>query len=142
MSSHLPRWIATVLACGTAAAAAAPVPKELKRPADETAILGTWETVESNIPSNIGVKQAFASDGTVAITYPRGGSINGTFKLNPNTTPKSFEWTQGDAQAGYHGVYDLTGDTLRMVTVSKRVPLPKEVADNQGGHYEVNKKVK
>ena len=77
------RPLFALLLVGFGTAAAAPVPKELRKPDDKNLIVGTWKPSDRN-----GCWFRFAADGTLETWYP----------LNGNS-PMKWTWTIADTKA-------------------------------------------
>jgi len=115
---------------------AAPVPKELKRGGDDQAILGTWDMVlHSNgggPPTPQAVKWELGKDGQAFIINPNRIAI--TYKLHQATSPKSFDWNWPGAS--HMGLYELKGDTLKVVIMSAGgAARPTELKPAEGAIY-------
>lgn len=106
-------------------AAAAPVPKELKAArTDAEAVVGTWVIVAANhhgkdTPGSAGIKYVFRGDGTCVIVH-QNGSEHGPVKVSfdQKANPKSYSWVT--PWGTWKGVYELTGDTMKMAAVGDK----------------------
>lgn len=113
-------------------AAAAPVPKELKKKGDVDLIVGTWKPAQGRTEwfefTVDGGMKAWNTGGSAATGVPY------TWSLDPTATPKRMTWcSAGQTKPSFECVYDLDGDTLRISYVSAGNKLPTEVAAT-GGH--------
>lgn len=95
-------------------ALAAPVPKELKKKDDATAIIGTWK------PASTGTCHfKFNDDGTMRTWHsPNIGSpIDWTYTLDPIATPKTMKLTTAKGKETHDCIYELDGDGLKIAFV-------------------------
>jgi uncharacterized protein (TIGR03067 family) len=97
-----------------------PVDQELAQ------LKGTWEATEgeilgikrSNAPGLKAIKWTFNGD-QLRLTDRR-GSIDGIITLNPSASPKTFDFK--DAGGTAYGIYELSGDTLKVCYDLKKRP--------------------
>jgi uncharacterized protein (TIGR03067 family) len=101
-------------------AAAAPVPKAVKKRDDQDLILGRWKPVEGQTQW-----YQFNADGTLSTWYNPAGppaTPQYRFVLDPTASPKRITWvgaTSGKAE--WEGIYELNGDSLKVAYS----PVPK-----------------
>jgi uncharacterized protein (TIGR03067 family) len=120
----------------TPPAVAAPVPKAVKKKADAQAILGKWEGGLGGAAKGGGYVFRFGDDGTCGITH--GGSNNqesgATYELHPDKSPRQMTWWNGvgPTQTEWRCVYELDGDTLKVVFVHQGTDIPADAAPRSG----------
>lgn len=94
----------------------APVPKELKKPDDKTAIVGTWLGIGGDQ-----VRFAFEADGTLRTWYGANpaGAMRWTWEVtDPKATPKRARINRAEnPTAGYDCVYEFTPDGLKFALI-------------------------
>jgi uncharacterized protein (TIGR03067 family) len=119
---------------------AAPAPAEKK---DEEKIRGTWAIVSHEFnggtrPDDSAYKdtKVVIKGDTITITD---GDDEGkwTFKLDPTTKPKEIDLTSEDKEKSYLGIYELTGDELKICAVKGRGGRPTEFASKPGAEQEL-----
>ena len=107
-------------------AVAAPVPKVVKK-GDAEQIVGTWK------PANTSCWYQFNADGTLKTWHDpnRHSPLDWTYTLDPTTSPKQVRLTTADGKTSYNCIYDLEGDSLKLVFVLG-VKDPKKVEAGPG----------
>ena len=111
------RFPLSLLAFAAGSLAAAPVPKDFKKPDDATALLGTW--VAHTLHGTPGKPHThtfvFEPDGKCHTLYGAGQRSDWTFTLDPKATPKRMKWVSAGARgANFDCVYEVSGDTLKV----------------------------
>lgn len=107
-------------------AVAAPVPKSVKKKDDATLILGTWKPTGKDM-----AWFQFADDGTLKTWHGDDENANKmawTWAIDPErTTPRRVRLNRvPDSHNGYDCLYELDGDTLKLVFLLKKGMLPPE----------------
>ena len=138
------RTLIATLLCA-ALAAAAPVPKELKKD-DAGRFVGEWWECQHQATQYPEARTArrftFDKDGALAIRQNAGAvPTDYTLVLDPKTTPPSFVLSNSSGKI-YNATYRLEGDTLRFVLTGLNEPLLQEAKSGAGGIYYELKRVK
>lgn len=127
---------------------AAPIPKELKAvKTDAEQLVGTWIIVSSNhhnkdSPGSVGIRYVFKGDGTCMIIH-QNNSQHGPVKVgfDEKANPKTYSWVT--PWGTWKGVYELSGDTLKMAAVGdKNGQPPAGVGPGQNVEYSELKREK
>jgi hypothetical protein len=114
-----------------ALAPAAPVPKSLKKADDASRIVGTWKPTDKEsawfqFNDDRTLKTWHGAEGGAAHSH-----MDWKWALDPDTShsPRKVRLTRvPDSENGYDCLYELDGDTLRLVLLlSPGVPPPKKV---------------
>jgi uncharacterized protein (TIGR03067 family) len=97
-----------LIGLSAAVVVAAPVPKKLKN-TDRASILGDWEE-----PPEKARVWWFKEDGTAG-----GGDLptptrKGLYRLDPNASPKTLDWSTDNGKTWQLGIYSLEDDTLKV----------------------------
>ena len=99
------------------AAAAAPVPKEVKKN-DFASLVGTWVDAGTCVglaapkPAG-GYSWKFDPDGAASILWPTRKPTEGVkFTIDSTASPKTFDWITPWGE--WYGVYELKGDTFTL----------------------------
>jgi len=113
------------------AAVAAPIPKDFKpKDDDRTRIVGRWAILPAN--ANSGEWEFFA-DGTARLPGRQGTEPSILYTMDPKGTPKAFTWRP--PWGSWKGVYELSGDELRIAVVSGNGPMPTEAKAGTGYEF-------
>jgi uncharacterized protein (TIGR03067 family) len=93
---------------------AAPIPKELAKPANAT-LEGTWEFVSATYgggpdSSYEGAKWVLEKDGKATRILRGDTGTPASFKIDTKSKPMAFDWTISEST--WHGIYEIKGDTL------------------------------
>jgi uncharacterized protein (TIGR03067 family) len=105
---------------------------------------GVWvfeRSVVDGVPKDDGIlKDSLAFDGSKAVWNNALGRRTGAVRVTPATTPKGialdFKGPKGEP-AGVAGVYEVSGDTLRIATAGPDRPLPKGFESKKGSDVTV-----
>jgi uncharacterized protein (TIGR03067 family) len=122
MSRHIGIVVVALIA---AVVVAAPVPKQLKK-GDHGAILGEWYE-----PADKARMWYFNEDGTAG-----GGDLpepkrKGQYKIDPNTTPKSLDWSDDGGKTWQLGVYSIEDGVLTVnIGRESKDPRPTSLDEN------------
>jgi uncharacterized protein (TIGR03067 family) len=115
-------------------AAAAPVPKELKKKDDKHSLLGTWKVTEltsDGKPTTASYHTfVFTDDGK--LTLIEGKNKTGpqwTWAIDQSTTPRTMKWATGNP---WDCVYELDGDSLKLGLLNKGAKPPASVEPGNG----------
>lgn len=103
------RLILVCVAACVSVAAAAPIPKALRRPGDARHIVGVWAPATN--PRSFWV---FREDGTGGVGDADNPALKAVYRLDPHQKPKHLDWSQDSGKTWYLGVYELDGDHLRI----------------------------
>jgi uncharacterized protein (TIGR03067 family) len=104
---------------------------------------GTWEFVRGVADGKEGLPPKEKATSTVEdgkYTIKAGGKVvmEGTFKLDPTTSPKSLDDTPSrgpNKGKTYPAIYEVKGDTLRVCIAQPGKPRPKALESKAGsGH--------
>ena len=115
----------------TLAACAAPSGRVLTEAGgDGTDILGTWQIIAlwdsgREAPADVvaDFQMIFTPD---AVRYELGGTVmSATYSLNPAAEPKQID-LYPEGRGTWHGIYALSGDTLKIVTPDTADPAASE----------------
>jgi len=126
--------VLSVLAVGSVAAA--PVPKDFKKPNDKSRLVGTWV---GTAPDQ--VRFQFAADGTLHTWHgadPQAGRMGWTWTVtDPTATPKRARINRAEnPSAGYDCVYEWSGDTLKFaLIIDTKQATPAKVEKGSGLEY-------
>ena len=107
-------------------ALAAPIPKDKAKPKpDAEAIQGTWQMEkyegESAPPTELGPLRMTFQNGKLTVSLGgREEMPHATYKLDPAAKVKTIDITH-DSET-IHGIYELTGDTLRLCISDEPMP--------------------
>jgi uncharacterized protein (TIGR03067 family) len=105
---------------------------------DGDKVLGGW-TVESFMQSGQTVDDAKGDK----VTFKKGkveikgknGDHSGAYKLRPGASPKQIDFTPDDGEGAdkvHKGIYELKGDTLRVLLAGPDEDRPKNFKDKEG----------
>ena len=112
------------------AAFAAPIPKDFKpKPDDRARIVGRWMPFPGNNP---GGAWEFFADGTARLPNRGANEPPILYEMDPKGSPKTFLWKP--SWGTWHGVYEVTGDELRLAIVNGNGVRPTEA--RKGAGYE------
>lgn len=103
---------AVMLLLAVGSLSAAPIPKELKKADDKTALVGRWKPADSSAQW-----YEFKADGTMKTwNAPNEGSaVPYLWTIDPTATPKRMTWANGrSGKVEWEAVYELDGNDLRM----------------------------
>ncbi len=106
---------------------AAPVPKGVKKRDDAALLVGTWKPTDKD-----SAWFRFAADGTLKTWHgdsdKPSGEMNWTWAIDPEPTPPRRVRLNRvpDSHNGYDCLYELDGDTLKLVFLLKKGMLPPE----------------
>lgn len=103
-------------------AAAAPVPKELKKVEDKDRLVGKWEVARANVNGaevanyNPAHTVAFTADGTATFQYPTLGIPDqpNQFKLDTAAAPRLLSFVRNDVVVGQPRPYEFRNGRLVM----------------------------
>ncbi len=128
-----------------ALAAAAPVPKELKKD-DAARMIGEWWECQHEATQHPEPDRArrFTIEKNGALAIRQNAEAVPTdymIVLDPTTTPPSFVLSNASGKI-FNATYRLEGDTLRFVLTGLGQPLLKEAKHGAGGIYYELKRVK
>ena len=119
-------------------AAAAPVPKVLKKKDDKTALAGTWLVTELTVNgrnNNVSYNTfTFDAEGKVTLRYKKddpGGSA-WTWTIDPEATPPRMQWATQPGRNDWDLVYEVDGDSLKVGFISKGAKPPAKVEPGDG----------
>lgn len=93
---------------------AAPIPKELAKPAHAT-LDGTWEFVSATYGGNPdasyeGAKWVLEKDGKATRILKGDSNTPATYKIDTKTKPAAFDWSISEST--FPGIIEIKGDTL------------------------------
>lgn len=113
---------------------AAPVPKAVKKKVDSQTILGKWEGGLAGTAKGGGYVFRFADDGKCGITNigPNGRENGAEYQLHPDKSPRQMTWWNGAERTEWRCVYELDGDTLKVVFVHQGTDIPPDAAPRAG----------
>jgi uncharacterized protein (TIGR03067 family) len=128
------RLLATMLAwlaLAPTVSLAAPALKD-KKDQDGTRILGFWISdalsLQGNPPQGgSDYTFRFGTDGTCGIANGGGKEIGAQFTLDPSTTPHRMKWLNGPQLTEWLCLYELDGDTLKVVFVDAGTEAPQKI---------------
>lgn len=111
------RSLVALLVIGFGSVAAAPVPKELRKPDDQARLVGTWVGTAPDT-----VRFQFAADGTLHTWHganPQSGRMGWTWTVtDPKATPKRARINRAEnPTAGYDCVFEWSGDSLKFALI-------------------------
>jgi uncharacterized protein (TIGR03067 family) len=119
-------------------AAAAPVPKSVKKWDDKSQLLGTWKTTAEGGKTGKDIwthTYHFGDDGLLRQEYGPKDESQWDWAIDPEQSPKRMTWVnRKDPNNAYDCVYELDGDTLRLNYVGAKQTLPKAVGPKGGGY--------
>jgi uncharacterized protein (TIGR03067 family) len=123
-----------LLAAGTLTGA--PVPKELKKPDDKTALLGTWvaHTLDGKAGRPHTHTFVFEPDGKCHTLYGEGQRSDWTYTLDLAATPKRMRWAAAGAGRGttFDCAYEVVGDTFKLAFLTGNNKSPDKLEPNAG----------
>ena len=134
------RLVIALLATGTLAAA--PVPKDFKKPDDATLLVGTWKvtalSVNGRPNANLHTHTfGFDADGKCHTLFGENGNANRsdwTYTLDPKATPKRMKWTSAPVGRGpqfgaleFDCVYEVSGNTFKLGFLPNAQAVPDKV---------------
>ncbi|MEO2091439.1 MAG: hypothetical protein ABGY75_18430 [Gemmataceae bacterium] len=128
------RRFALLVLITVAPAAAAPVPKGVKKKDDVRAVLGKWEGGLGGAAKGGGYVFRFGDDGTCGITNvgPNNRESGAAYELHPDKSPRQMTWWNGAERTEWRCVYELDGDTLKVVFVHAGTDIPPDAAPRAG----------
>ena len=113
---------------------AAPVPKAETK--DEQAIQGTWLIVSAERDGKpfdeIKGEKLILKDGNATSTN-KGKEEKATYKINPTTKPKRIDFTPEKETKSLRGIYELTGDSLKVCMAKPGDARPDEFSGKGEG---------
>lgn len=114
-------------------AAAAPVPKAVKKKDDARAVLGKWQGGLAGQQGG-GYVFRFGDDGKCGITSggPNARESGATYELHPDKSPRQMTWWNGPERTEWRCVYELDGDTLKVAFVHAGTDIPPDAAPRAG----------
>jgi len=126
------RSLFALLLVGFGSAAAAPVPKDFKKPNDQARLVGTWKTRVLHLNGQVQTEITthtfgFAADGKCHTLYGAGNRSDWTYTLDPTATPKRMKWVNDRGNSTFDCVYELTGDMLKLGFIGGGKPAPAKV---------------
>ena len=120
-----------LLALFSAAATAAPVPKEIRK---QEKLAGLWklESVTiSGMASTVGANDTdwtFGENATLIRSSSQKEAAQNKIQLTIDTTTKELEWPSGGSP--YLGRYEISGDRLTICLSMQNVPRPVKLEPN------------
>jgi hypothetical protein len=125
----VPRLLPALLLLLAPAAFAAPVPKSLKRPTDEQALVGRWQGTEGPGKTHVHTFR-FAADSTCGSTDPKGDEVPASYTAHPGGG-KQITWLEGPERVALRCVYEVDGDALKIgfVRSNKKAPADLKFED-------------
>jgi uncharacterized protein (TIGR03067 family) len=121
------------------------VKEELQR------LQGEWRLVYAEVSGEVVPEDSFQGERTILkgdrLTVLKGGKVllRATMRFDPTTSPPTFVETIADGTSRgrkFHGIYELTGDTLRSCGVSADQERPREFTSRNGEKLFVIQRVK
>lgn len=114
---------------------AAPAPQDQTK--DQQAIQGTWvvESAERNGKPETdikGEKLIFMKDGKAVMTT-KGKEEKATYKIDPSKKPKTIEFTPEREEKPALGIYELTGDSLKVCVMRPGGERPTDFSSKAPG---------
>lgn len=114
-------------------ATAAPVPKSIKKPTDQTAILGTWKTTN---PKEHTHTHTFETDGHLRQLFGTNGVSDWDWMVFPDEIPKRLTMVNQKGKSdAWHAVYELDGDSLIITYTNASSPLPRVADPSKSNTY-------
>lgn len=119
-------------------AAAAPVPKSVKKVDDKTALVGTWQVTELTVNSRKTDTsyQTFTFDAVGKVTLRHGKDATGgsswTWTIDDSASPRRMQWSTQPGRTDWDLVYEVDGDTLKVGFINKGAKPPASVVPAEG----------
>jgi uncharacterized protein (TIGR03067 family) len=116
---------------------AAPVPKAVKKKADETLIVGAWKVVDDN--GRTGEQRdfqtfTFPDAANMVVTDRSGVPAHWQITLDTEATPRRVRWVSTRGNTTWDCAYELSGDVLKMGILSHGVDPPAAVTKSDHVH--------
>lgn len=128
---------ALILVVTVGTLSAAPIPKELKKPDDAKAVLGTWvaHTLDGKPGKPHTHTFVFEPDGKCHTLYGGDQRSDWTYTLDLTTTPKRMKWVAAGAGRGtpFDCAYEVSGDTFKLAFLTGNNKSPEKL--EPGGGY-------
>ncbi len=136
------RFPLSLLALLAGTLAAAPVPKDFKKPDDKAAVLGTWvaHTLDGRAGRPHTHTFVFEADGKCHTQYGQGAvreahsRSDWTYTLDTTTTPKRMTWVAAGAGGGttFDCAYEVSSDTFKLAFLTGNNKNPDKLEPTAG----------
>ena len=111
---------------------AAPVPKSVKKKADENDIVGLWASTRGGTTG-----WWFGEDGKAGTGNPVQVGCKAIYKVDPTQSPKHLDWSQDEGKTWYLAIYEIEDDVLKINFGSSGTgKRPTAIGPNLGSQFE------